>query len=148
MELGGLPNLEGYNKSVIHINSLATSSRLYNILKQVLPKQLTYTKWEKAIRKRDYSGGRPPLKASLFVGLTASTITTLAGGALIIIPMVTMSFNPSRTKSIVTISVSVLLFGFVLAAFVTRSSSETFLGTATYAAVLVVFVGSSGTGNG
>lgn len=146
IELRCLPNLEGHNKGVIHINSLAKSSRLNNILKQVLPKQLTYTKREKAICKRHYSGGRPLLKTLLFVRLIASTITTLAGGALIIIPMVIMSFNPSRTKSIVTVSVSELLFGFLLAAFVTRSSSEIFLRSMTFAAVLVVFVGSSGIG--
>jgi len=60
-------------------------------------------------------------------------------------PYVIMTFDTNRTKSIVTISCSVLLFGFFLGAIVRSKSSEIFIATATYAAVLVVFVG---TGNG
>lgn len=74
-------------------------------------------------------------------------ILSLCSGASIIVPMVIMSFNGSTTKSLVTVSVAVVLFGFVLAAVVKVSSGNLIAATATYAAVLVVFVGVSGANN-
>jgi uncharacterized membrane protein len=63
-----------------------------------------------------------------------------------VVPIVVMSFKPSMHKSLSTVSAAVVLFGFVLAAGVKASSKSMFLATASYAAVLVVFVGVSGTG--
>jgi hypothetical protein len=62
--------------------------------------------------------------------------------------MAIMSFNINRTKSLVTVSRSVVLLGFFLGAIIRSKSSEIFVATATYAAVLVVFVGTGGTGSG
>jgi hypothetical protein len=59
--------------------------------------------------------------------------------------MITMTFNPGRTASLVTVSASVIIFGFTLAAIIRVKGSDIFVATATYAAVLVVFVGASGT---
>ena len=82
------------------------------------------------------------------VRLLASIIVAVSGGALLIVPMVIMSFNTNRTKSLLTVSLAVLFFGFFLGAVVRSKSSEVFIATATYAAVLVVFVGSNGSGSG
>ena len=75
-------------------------------------------------------------------------ILSVFSGATIVVPIVIMSFNSSRNKSLITVSAAVALFGFVLAAVVKASSESVFIATATYAAVLVVFVGASGTGSG
>jgi hypothetical protein len=58
-----------------------------------------------------------------------------------------MSFQTERTRSLVTVAVAVTLFGFFLVVGVRTKSSETFLATATYAAILVVFLASSGSTN-
>jgi hypothetical protein len=51
--------------------------------------------------------------------------------------------HTDRTKSLITVSVAVLLFASALSVVMKTSNSETLVSTATYAAVLVVFVGTS-----
>jgi hypothetical protein len=57
--------------------------------------------------------------------------------------MLIMTFDQSRTKSLITTSVAVLLFAAFLALGIKASNQDTLAATATYAAVLVVFVGAS-----
>jgi VIT1/CCC1 family predicted Fe2+/Mn2+ transporter len=121
------------------------SSRLASALNKLLPATFTYTKWEKAARKPFWEY-LPPEQITLGVRIVASTIIAISGGALLIVPMVIMSFHSNRTKSLVTVSCSVLLFGFFLGVVIRSKSSEIFLATATYAAVLVVFVGTGTSG--
>jgi hypothetical protein len=123
----------------------AASSRLRSAVINLLPVSLAYTKAEKDTSLYSI---RPPRSISLPVRIIASTIVAVSGGALLVVPMVIMSFNTNRTKSLVTVSVSVLLFGFFLGAVMRSKSAQTFVATATYAAVLVVFVGTGGTGSG
>lgn len=55
-----------------------------------------------------------------------------------------MSFNTSRTKSLITLSASVLVFAFVVAGGADEASPQEVIGaTAAYAAVLAVFLGAS-----
>jgi hypothetical protein len=85
------------------------------------------------------------------VRIISSIINVTCGGGLLIMLMVIMSFDTNRTKSLVTVSCSVILFGFVLGAVIRSKSSVIFVATATYAAVLVVFavfVGISGSASG
>lgn len=65
------------------------------------------------------------------------------GGAALVVPMLIMLLHASRNTSLITTSVSVLLFATFLAFGVSASPQETLVATATYAAVLVVFVGTS-----
>jgi len=113
-------------------------------LNRLLPPWLTSTAAERAKRKGSNTYGRPPIAPSFSVAALAAAITAFAGGAFILVPMVFMSFCQSLVKSLITVSVSVLAFGFVIDSFVARTSAETFISTATYAAVLVVFVASVG----
>jgi hypothetical protein len=122
-----------------------TSGRLGRALIKWLPRNLTFPASQRQEDVFGWASGRPARSVSVPVRIIASTILAVCGGALLIVPMVIMSFDTNRTKSIVTISCSVLLFGFFLGAIVRSKSSEIFIATATYAAVLVVFVG---TGNG
>jgi VIT1/CCC1 family predicted Fe2+/Mn2+ transporter len=124
-------------------DSHRTSWRLATALNRLLPKNWTYSRDEKL----EYLKERPPRRFSIPVRIVASSIVAFFGGALLIVPMVVMSFNPSRPKSLITVSCAVFLFGFFLGAVLRSKSSDTFVATATYAAVLVVFVG-TGTGSG
>lgn len=68
----------------------------------------------------------------------------LFGGLAVVIPILVVSFNPSQTKSLITVSVSVLLVSLLIAALSNASYQELIMATAAYAAVLVVFVGTGG----
>jgi hypothetical protein len=54
-----------------------------------------------------------------------------------------MSIRPSLTKNLVTASVCMILFAVRLSFWVKSTNMETLVATATYSAVLVVFVGAS-----
>jgi hypothetical protein len=124
-----------------------TSSRLRKSLIFLLPASLTYTKAERAEGDGLRYLTHPPRQTTRPVRIIASTIVAIAGGALLIVPMVIMSINKNRNKSLITVSCSVLLFGFFLGAVMRSKSTEIFVATATYAAVLVVFFG-TGPGSG
>lgn len=80
---------------------------------------------------------------SPFVDRLARFIMAFVGGAALVVPMIIMVFSPSLTKSLVTTSVSVVLFAIFLALGISSSNQDTLAATATYATVLVVFVGTS-----
>lgn len=66
------------------------------------------------------------------------------GGILLIVPVVIMAFDASRTKCLVTLSGAVMIFAVALALLAKESSEQEILGaTAAYAAVLAVFLGIS-----
>jgi len=67
------------------------------------------------------------------------------GGVLIVVPVVIMSFHPSTTKNLVTLSISTLICASVVAAGSSRESAthEIVTATAAYAAVLAVFLGAN-----
>jgi hypothetical protein len=68
----------------------------------------------------------------------------LFGGAVLIAPMLIMRLHPTLVTELVTTSVFVLAFGIILAWFMTDGDRKDVLGaTAAYAAVLVVFIGTS-----
>ena len=60
--------------------------------------------------------------------------------------MLIMSLPYSRTKSLVTTSVAVVLFALAVSLGFRIDNKDTVTATATYAVVLVVFVGASGSG--
>jgi hypothetical protein len=64
-------------------------------------------------------------------------------GASLIVPMIIMTLNRSLTKSLITTSAAVLLLAGVLSFIVGAKNYDIITATATYAAVLVVFVGLS-----
>ena len=67
------------------------------------------------------------------------------GGAMLVVPMMVMRLpEVTVVKSLVTVSISVLAFAGALSVFFKASNTDTMVATATYAAVLVVFVGVSG----
>jgi len=68
----------------------------------------------------------------------------LFGGIALIIPTVIMAKHQGINYSLVTTAISTVLFAFILAFGATDSTGKDVLGaTAAYAAVLVVFIGTS-----
>jgi hypothetical protein len=73
----------------------------------------------------------------------ARLLISLAGGAFLIAPMVVMTLGQGEVHNLVTASMAVVAFALVVAFAIRASNAETLIAKATYAAVLVVFVGTS-----
>jgi len=112
-----------------------------------LPVQLSFSSHERRERKKEYTEGRLPKEVSTLVDRLVRFVIALTGGAFVVIPMIVMSINQSQTKSLITVSACVIIFALVASLGVRVSNVETLVATATYAAVLVVFVGTSNAGN-
>ncbi|EPE36911.1 hypothetical protein GLAREA_09074 [Glarea lozoyensis ATCC 20868] len=125
-----------------------TPSRLHTFLQSHLPRFLSWSVTEKLSQPYYYDTGHLPNEISTPIRIIAGLLVSLASACCIIVPVVVMSFNPGKAKNLITVGICVPLFGFVLAAFVRVRSEAVFVATATYAAVLVVFVGASGPSSG
>lgn len=112
-----------------------------------LPARFTFSSEERRHRKQEYlSGKAAPHEVNALVDRAVRFAVAIAGGLFLVVPMLVMALDASRGKSLVTVSASVVLFALVLSFGVRVTNLETLVSTATYAAVLVVFVGTS-TGN-
>lgn len=117
-------------------------------LRKNLPSRLSWTENERRARKPDYSHGKPPEIYSPLLDSLARFIIGTLGGCALIIPMVVMVLHSSLAKSLITVSIAVVIFALVLSLIFETDNKDTITATATYAAVLVVFVGTSGAGSG
>jgi hypothetical protein len=88
---------------------------------------------------------RRPEKLKLTPIVTRFAIFTISlmGGVSLIVPMVVLIYTRSMSIKIVALSISVLAFAAMLAVFTRAKNQELLVATAAYAAVLVVFLGSS-----
>ncbi|KAJ4421720.1 hypothetical protein N0V82_003564 [Gnomoniopsis sp. IMI 355080] len=120
---------------------------LRRALMQYLPRRLVFSRKEREKRGREYDEGQLPREVSELVDIVARFTIAIAGGASLIVPMVIMALSPSQVKSLVTVSVAVVVFSLMLAFGIRVSNIETLVSTATYAAVLVVFVGTNSANN-
>jgi hypothetical protein len=77
----------------------------------------------------------------------AKFIIGTLGGSALIMPMVIMALDSSLNKCLIVVSVSLVVFALVVGLVFETDNKDTIVATATYAAVLVVFVRNSG-GNG
>jgi hypothetical protein len=113
------------------------------LLMEKLPVWMTYSRNERAARRMEFGLEKPPKEVSKFVGRLWRFIITAVGGLFLVGPMLIMAIHPSTTKSLIIVSASVFLFALALTFGVRVTNNEGLVSTATYAAVLVVFVGSS-----
>lgn len=75
---------------------------------------------------------------------TSRLIMALFGGIALIVPTVIMAKNQGINFSLITTAIATVLFALILALGATDSTGKDVLGaTAAYAAVLVVFIGTS-----
>jgi predicted secreted protein len=121
------------------------SDAIREALRRLLPRGLAWSPAEMATRGDDYWRGKHPEIYSASVHFIAKFLMAFLVGTALIVPMIIMVFNPSRTKSLITTSVSVLLVAAFCALGITATNEQTIAATATYTAVLVVFVGTSTT---
>lgn len=112
-----------------------------------LPSRLTFSHHERLARPKEYEEGHSPKELSELVDRLAWFIIAVAGGVFLVVPMLIMTLQPSETKSLITVSVAIVIFALILSFGIKVSNVETLVSTATYAAVLVVFVGTSSGGN-
>lgn len=91
--------------------------------------------------------GQDPRQMPPFVGkftrFFKRFIVAVTGGLSLVVPMLIMRINENTTKSLVTTSVAVILFAVIVSIGFKALAAETLGITAAYAAVLVVFVGTS-----
>lgn len=80
--------------------------------------------------------------------LVVRFLMAAVGGLALIVPVLVMSFFPGRNVSLVTTSVAMLVFAAVITLGTKLAPDQVLGATAAYAAVLVVFVGTSLTGSG
>ncbi|KAK5655838.1 hypothetical protein OQA88_5377 [Cercophora sp. LCS_1] len=116
---------------------------LRQTLMKNLPSSIAFSHHEKQERKKEYMEGQKPKEVSGSVDRLVRFIVALAGGLFLVAPMLIMSINPSQLKSLLTVSSAVLFFALAVSLVVRVSNIETLVSTATYAAVLVVFVGTT-----
>ena len=125
---------------------LAVGCLLQEDLKNGIPPSLVLEFMEKTVgnlgfRELDQRGRVERSQKQVFTQRVAMAIF---GGAALIGPMLIMTLHPSRNTSLITVSVATLVFALVLAFSARDSTGKDVLGvTAAYAAVLVVFVGTS-----
>lgn len=82
-----------------------------------------------------------PTSISPAVERIARFIVAMVGALFILVPVIVMSIDQSKTKSLVTTSAAVLLFAVVCSVSLRTENDQTLGATAGYAAVLTVFVG-------
>lgn len=108
-----------------------------------LPAHLAFSRQERRERGKEFSEGKAPRVVSALVDRLVRFVIAVTGGVFLVVPMIIMTLHPSQTKSLVTVSVALLVFSLMLSFVVRVSNVETLVSTATYTAVLVVFVGTS-----
>jgi hypothetical protein len=116
-------------------------------LRIYLHRRLSWSPEERRKNRVGYNQGQPPSLYSPFLDRLARFIVAVGGGCALIVPMLVMLFDASRTKSLVTVSTAVVLFALAMSLAFQTDNKDTLTATATYAAVLVVFVGTNGTGS-
>jgi hypothetical protein len=141
-DMYGLSTIDLPHKSATNL----PTDPLREWLKRILPKGLTYTQTEKERQHSDYMRGKEPIELSPFVDKLARFTVAMTGGLSLVVPVLIMRLHENLTKSLTTVSVAVVLFSAVTSMIFKASNTETLAATATYAAVLVVFVGASGSG--
>lgn len=116
---------------------------LRDIARRLLPVRLSYSLQERRFRAKEFEEGKPPIGVSAFVDNIVRLSVSCAALLALISPMCIMSIQPSLTKSLVTSTAFMILFACGVSFGVKCSNVETLVATATYSAVLVVFVGTS-----
>jgi hypothetical protein len=134
-----------YDNEYLSLNPKPTQrpDPIREFLRKNLPRHLSWTTEERAARRADYSRGLPPETYSASLNRIARFLVGIVGGAWLIVPLLIMAFHSSLTKTMITVCTTVVLFALAVSLLFELDNKDTVTATATYAAVLVVFVGTS-----
>ena len=112
------------------------------MLQTYLPKQISWSKEEKILRRELYEEGiYMPEVLSTSAESLARFIIAAGGGLFILCPTYIMALHQNLTKSLVTTTIAVVLFVLVSSVPLKLANDQIFSSTFGYAAVLMVFVG-------
>ncbi|CAO2654505.1 Nn.00g112380.m01.CDS01 [Neocucurbitaria sp. VM-36] len=145
INLGGERNVP-YDNQYLSLNLKPTQKPdpVREFLRLHLPRQLSWTEEEKIARRADYSRGiLPPEMYSPALNRIARFLVGIVGGAWLIVPLLIMAVHLSLTKTMITVCTAVVLFALAVSLVFELDNKDIVTATATYAAVLVVFVGTS-----
>jgi uncharacterized membrane protein len=121
--------------------------RIARLIASCLPRRFAFSADEKFMRAREFEEGMPPNAPSAFVQYLSRFTISFVVGLFILAPMIIMVLRPSITKSLITVCTAIVSFSLSMAFGASRASfGQTVVATATYAAVMVVFVGTSSAG--
>lgn len=121
-----------------------TYDALRRWLKDSLPTWFTVSADEAKRRNQvDNKTKSPPKEISPQVERLARFVVAISGGLMLIVPMLIMRIHGDLVKSLVTTSLSVILFAATTSVLFKATDVNTLAATAAYTAVLVVFVGTS-----
>lgn len=112
-------------------------------LRHWLPSRLSYSKQERQHRRQEFEDGKPPAEVSPLVDNLVRLMVAQAAVVVLVAPVCIKVLNPSPVKSLITSAVSMVIFACALSFAIKTSNTEILFATATYSAVLVVFVGTS-----
>lgn len=140
--LPGVPYRSRYCS--LKTGKIAAQDPLHDFLSRHLPRKLVWTKEERNRRVDEYLDRETPEITSSLVDKLARALLAFSAGAALVVPMLIMALKPSGNKSLITTTVSVILFATALSLGIRTTNENKFVATATYAAVLIVFVGTSG----
>lgn len=119
------------------------SDFLRDKMRHWLPPRLSYSAQERQHRKQEFEDGKPPAEVSPLVDNIVRLAIALVSVVVLVAPMCIMVLNPSPVKSLITSAVSMVIFACALSFAIKTSNINVLVATATYSAVLVVFVGTS-----
>jgi hypothetical protein len=150
-ELGQHSGGSPYYGNNIEIIGLSTPDPLRSVLKYILPRRLVEEDPENWGGKKGPVGDPESKPArdnetqiiSPFVDRTARFLIAIFGGLLLMGPMIAMSLVTVQNNRIIIASVFVFAFSVFLSFISGASNQEVLAGSAAYAAVIVVFIGSA-----
>jgi len=131
----------GKNPNTVELNFEATSDPIRTFFQK-----LVRTLGACHRKNRDRSYNRNVLKATPVADMMARFVVAMLGGASLIVPMVLMTFLTTRNQHLIITSVFTVAFALGVSFMSRASNQEILAATAAYAAVLVVFVGTSSPG--
>ncbi|QSZ29259.1 hypothetical protein DSL72_003771 [Monilinia vaccinii-corymbosi] len=135
---------ENYRRLAQPANLREHGDPLRHFLCSHLKVWMTYSKEERETRRHDFEHNYPPIAVSPQIEKLARFLIAMFGAVSILVPMIIMSLDPSKTKSLITTSVAVVLFACCCSLSLQTANDQTLAATAGYAAVLMVFVGLTG----
>jgi hypothetical protein len=117
------------------------SDPLRGMLYAVLPKRLAEEDLMRAAALADFPSIPLPTKISPFADHLARFVLGGIGGGFLLVPVIVMTFVLNQNWRLVISSIFVLGFATFISIFSRASNQEVLVGSAAYAAVLVVFLG-------
>ena len=123
--------------------NIVVSDPLRGTLKWAVPKTLTSTRREVKQRQVEYLNVCPPEVSPFFDSLAHFLVAFVAGIALLMFMLVMSLLNVLLMKSLIAVPSALVLFVGGLSIGPRAINTETMIVTATCAAVLVVFVGTT-----